>query len=257
MVEYADFEGLYMNNLDSAKNILLHVLTFGGLHANEIANTKLKLADYYLIEGDQWEASLLYSQVDKSFKEGVLGEQARFKNGKLSYFTGDFEWAQQQFDILKSATSRLISNDAIDLSVFIMDNLNLDTSKIPLELFAKAELLVFQNNLEEALNTLTMIGEKYPEHSLLDDILFAKAQIFKKKQKLDEVVALYNTIIEKYPEEIKCDNAIYDLAWLYETSLNQKEKAQELYFKLFTDFESSTFAIDARKRYRLLRGDSL
>jgi tetratricopeptide (TPR) repeat protein len=257
MVEYADFEGLYINDIDSAKNILLQVLTFGGLQATEIAAAKLKLADYYLIEGDRWESSLLYSQVDKSFKEGILGEQARYKNAKLSYFTGDFEWAQQQFDILKSATSRLISNDAIDLSVFIMDNLNLDTTKVPLEMFATAELLIFQNKLEEALSTLTKLGEKYPEHSLMDDILFTKAQIFKKKLQLDSVVALYQVIIEKYPTEIKGDNAMYDLAWLYETSLGKKEKAQELYFKLFTDFASSTFAIDARKRYRLLRGDSL
>jgi tetratricopeptide (TPR) repeat protein len=257
MTEYADFEALYLNNLAEAKVILHEVISFGGVQPQDIANAKLKLGDYYLIEEDRWEATLLYSQVDKAFKEGVLGEQARYKNARLSYFTGDFEWAQKQFDILKSATSRLISNDAIDLSVFIMDNLNLDTTAVPLEIFAKAELLVFQNQLDEAISTLDSVSIKYPEHSLVDDILYTKAQILKKKQKPIEAAKLYEEIIAKYPEEIRCDNAMYDLAWMNETVFNNLEKAKELYFKIFTEYASSTFAVDARKRYRLLRGDSV
>jgi predicted Zn-dependent protease len=257
MIEYADFEALYMNNLSDAKNVLLEVISFGGVPPADIANAKLKLGDYYLIEEDRWESTLLYSQVDKSFKEGVLGEQARFRNARLSYFTGDFEWAQKQFDILKSATSRLISNDAIDLSVFIMDNLNLDTSAVPLQMYAKAELLVFQNKMNEALQMLDDVKLKYPDHALMDDLLYTKAQIYKKKQQPLVAAELYKEIIEKYPLEIRCDNALFDLAWLNETVFNDKEKAKELYFKIFTDYSSSTFAVDARKRYRLLRGDSL
>jgi tetratricopeptide (TPR) repeat protein len=257
MIEYADFEALFMNNINDAKAILQEVITYGGVPANDIANAKLKLGDFYLIEEDRWESTLLYSQVDKSFKEGVLGEQARYKNARLSYFTGDFEWAQKQFDILKSATSRLISNDAIDLSVFIMDNLNLDTTAVPLEMFAKSELLIFQNKLDEAVSLLDDIITKYPEHSLLDDVLYTKAQIYKKRQNPQLAAQMYEEIIKKYPEEIRCDNALFDLAWLNETVFNDIEKAKELYFKIFTEYSSSTFAIDARKRYRLLRGDSL
>ena len=257
MIEYADFEAFYMNNISAAKLILLEVISFGGVPPTDIANAKLKLGDYYLIEEDRWESTLLYSQVDKSFKEGVLGEQARYKNARLSYFTGDFEWAQKQFDILKSATSRLISNDAIDLSVFIMDNLNLDTTAVPLQMFAKAELLIFQNKLDEAVNLLSEVLAKYPEHSLTDDVLYTKAQIYKKRQNPQLAAQMYEEIISKYPDEIRCDNAMFDLAWLNETVFNNTEKAKELYFKIFTEYASSTFAIDARKRYRLLRGDTL
>lgn len=257
MIEYADFEALYMNNIDVAKSILHEVISFGGVPANDIANAKLKLGDFYLIEEDRWESTLLYSQVDKSFKEGVLGEQARYKNARLSYFTGDFEWAQKQFDILKSATSRLISNDAIDLSVFIMDNLNLDTTAVPLQMFAKSELLIFQNKLDDAVNLLDDIIVKYPEHSLMDDVLYTKAQIYKKRQNPQMAAKMYEEIISKYPDEIRCDNALFDLAWINENVFNDIEKAKELYFKIFTEYSSSTFAIDARKRYRLLRGDSL
>lgn len=257
MVEYADFSALFLNEVDTAKALLHQVIGFGGVQNQDVANAKLKLADYYLIEEDQWEASLLYSQVDKEFKEGQLGEWARYKNAKLSYFMGDFDWAQDQFDILKSATSRLISNDAIDLSVFIMDNLNLDTTARPMELFAKSELLIFQNKLTESVIMLDSLSSQYPEHSLQDDILYVKAQICKKRQQPEEAAKLYQIIIEKYPEEIRCDNAMYDLAFMNESVFNNIEKAKELYFKLFTDYASSTFAIDARKRYRVLRGDNL
>ena len=126
----------------------------------------------------------------------MLGEDARYRNARLSYFTGDFEWAQQQFDILKSATTRLIANDAIDMSVFIMDNLNLDTTDVTLAMFATAELLVFQNKFDEAFIKLDSVATKFPEHSLIDDIYYTKAQIYKKLQQPDKAIEMYNLIIE-------------------------------------------------------------
>jgi tetratricopeptide (TPR) repeat protein len=257
MIEYADFEALYMNDLHLAQDILKELIEFGGIQPTDAATAKLKLGDYYLMEGDRWEASLLYSQVDKTFKEGVLGEDARYKNAKLSYYTGDFEWAQQQFDILKSATSRLISNDAIDMNVFIMDNLNLDTTDVTLGMYASAEMLVFQNKFNEAFIKLDSVALLFPEHSLVDDILYTKAMIYKRIKQPEKAIELFNTIIEKYPEEIRCDNAIYELAKMYDFQLNDSKKAQELYFKLFTEFTGSTFTVDSRKRYRVLRGDEL
>lgn len=257
MIENADFEALYMNNLDTAKSILHEVIQFGGVQPTDIATAKLKLGDYYLMEGDRWESSLLYSQVDKDFKEGVLGEEARYRNAKLSYYTGEFSWAQEQFDILKTATTRLISNDAIDMSVFIMDNLNLDTTDVTLSMYSAAELLMFQNKFQDAFLKLDSISVLFPDHTLIDDILYTKAQMYKKLQQTDKAIEMYTTIIEKFPEEIRCDNAIYELAKMYDYQLNDKQKAQDLYFKLFTEYTASTFVVDARKRYRVLRGDEI
>jgi tetratricopeptide (TPR) repeat protein len=257
MIEYADFKALYLNDLSEARNILNEVINFGGLKKDVVATAKLNLGDYFLMDSERWEASLLFSQVDKDFKEGVLGEQARYRNARLSYFMGDFEWAQEQFDILKSATTRLISNDAIDNSVFIMDNLNLDTTALPMELYAKSELLIFQNKYDAAVSKLDSISSQFPEHTLLDDILYSKAHIAKRMLKPQDAIKYYELIIEKYPEEIRCDNAIYELAKMYELQLDEPEKAKGLYEKLFMEFESSTFAVDARKRYRVLRKDEI
>jgi tetratricopeptide (TPR) repeat protein len=257
MQEFAEFEALYVNELDTAILILEELRQFGGLSPEAVAKAKLALGDYYLMNGDRWEASLLFSQVDKDFKEGQMGEYARYRNAKLSYYAGDFEWAQEQFKILKGATSKLISNDAIDMSVFILDNLGMDTTEVTLQMYAQADLLTFQNKFAEALQALDSIKVIFPEHSLDDDVLYTKAQIFRKLRKTEDMVAMYQAIIEKYPEEIRADNALFELAELYETKLNDPEKAKTLYEKLFVDYSGSTFASEARKRFRVLRGDEL
>lgn len=255
--EFAEFKAIYLNDLDGAIEMLNTIISFKTIDRNTIAESKIGLADYYLMQDEVWESTLLYSQVDKDFNEEFLGELARFKNAKLSYYNGDFQWAQEQFDILKRATSRLISNDAIDLSVLIMDNLNLDTVDIPLLMYAQADLLAFQNKFDQAFQKLDSITTVYPEHTLEDDVLYSKAKLYIKLKDYDKAIEAYNSIISDFPEEIRCDNAIFELAELYELRLDQKDKAKDLYEKLFIDFSNSTFAIEARKRYRILRGDNV
>jgi len=257
MLELAQLEGLYLNDLDAAIKTLNYLIEMPGANNYVIANAKLALGDYYLMNSEIWDATLLYSQVDKQFKEDYLGEKARFRNAKLSYYIGDFQWAQEQFDILKSATTKLISNDAIDLSVFIMDNANLDTTYVPLALFAEAELLIYQNRIDEAFQKLDSITILFPEHGLEDDVFFVKAQEYTKEKKYEEAAELYQRIIDTYPEEIRADNAIWALAQLYEFQLGKVQEAKELYQKLFIDYSDSTFSLDGRKRFRFLRGDSV
>jgi TolA-binding protein len=219
------------------------------------AEGKIQLANYYLMQGEQWEATLLYSQVDKEFKDDLLGQKARFSNAKLSYYVGDFQWAQTQFDVLKASTSKLIANDALDLSVFIMDNLGLDTIATPLEIYAQSELLVFQNRFEDALKLWKSIETDFPGHSLADDILYLKAQMYLQQRAYEEAAAMYQKIVDDYGDEIRADNALFALAKLYENQLQDVDKAQELYERLFIDFSNSTLAVEARKRFRILRGD--
>ncbi len=255
--ELANLEAYYLDNVDGAIELLNEMITLPGVNKTIAARGKISLADLYVIDGDVWEATLLYSQVDKTFREAYLGEMARFKNAKLSYYIGDFEWAQSQFDILKSSTSKLISNDAIDLSVFIMDNMGLDTTDVPLKMYAQSELLSFQNKYDEAFVMLDDITKTYPDHTLLDDILYAKAKIYVKQRDYVSAIPLYEKVIANHPEEIRCDNSIYELARIYEEQLDEPQRASELYEKLFVEYSNSTLAIQARKRYRLLRGDDI
>jgi tetratricopeptide (TPR) repeat protein len=257
VLELAELQAFYLNDLDEAVSILNDLIKFPGIDKMVEANGKLRLADFYLMKGEIWESTLLYSQVDKAFKEDLLGHEARFRNAKLSYFNGDFQWAQTQFDILKASTSRLIANDALDLSVFIMDNLGLDTTATALITYSQAELLVFQNKFDEAFDKMDSLLIAFPEHSLQDDVLYLKANVFMKKREYEKAATLYQTIVEKYNEEIRADNALFALAELYETQLNDLEKAKTLYETLFIDYSGSTFAVEARKRFRKLRGDNI
>lgn len=255
--EQADLEAYYLNNIDKAINLLTPCLQYQAIGKSRLAEIKVSLADYYLISGERWEASLLYSQVDKDHGEDLIGQEARFKNAKLSYFFGDFDWAQSQFDILKSSTSKFIANDALDLSVFILENKGEDSIMAPLQAYAQAELAVFQNRFGDAFAILDSLLVKYPNNELEDDVEYLKAQIFFKKQEYQKAAEMYQLILDKYKEEIKADNALFELAQLYEIQLNNKEKAKELYEKLFIEYSGSTFAVEARKRFRILRGDKI
>ena len=255
--ELAELEAFYLQNLDKAVALLEEVVDFPMVDREVQSRAKLGLGDFYLIRGERWESTLLYSQVDKLYKDDVLGHEARFKNAKLSYYFGDFDWAKAQFDVLKASTSKLISNDAIDMSVFIIDNTGLDSITTAMEMYAQAELLVFQNKYNDAFEKLDSITMLFPEHSLDDDVLYLKAQVYKKQRDYSKAIVLFEKIVEKYKEEIRADNALFEMAEIYETRLNDKEKAKSLYEKLFTDFSDSTLAVEARKRFRILRGDKI
>lgn len=257
ILEQAELEALYINDLDKAITILELMINLPNVDKEIQANGKLSLADYYLIKGEVWDATLLYSQVDKVFKEDMLGHEARFRNAKLSYYAGDFQWAQAQFEVLKASTSKLIANDAIDLSVFIMDNLGLDTTAQALKIYATSDLLVFQNRFDAAFEKLDSLLLAFPNHSLEDDVIYLKAKIYFKKRAYEQSAALLQQIVDKYADSIRADNALFELAGLYETQLKNTEKAKELYEKVFTDYSNSTFAVEARKRYRILRGDKV
>jgi len=257
VAELANLEAFYLNDIDKAIGLLKEMIGYNGMNRHVLARAKLSLADFYLIKGEKWEATLLYSQVDKEFKDDILGHEARYRNAKLSYYTADFEWAQAQFDVLKASTSKLISNDAIDLSVFIMDEMGLDTTSVPLETYAKADLLVFQNKFDEAFEKLDSLNTAFPNHTLEDDIYYMKSQVYFQQREYKKSEEMLEKIVEKYPDGIRADNALFKIAELNEYHLNNIEKAKSLYEKLFLEYSGSTLAVDARKKFRKLRGDDM
>ena len=256
LLEKAQLHALYLNNYDSAIAIVEGVLKVPQIDRATKSQAKLDLGDYYLIRGEDWEASLIYSQVEKDMKEDPYGEMARFKNAKLSYYQGDFEWSQAQLQILKASTTELVANDALELSVFILDNMGMDSTLYPMEMFAKADLYIYQNKLDDALTALDSITMIYPTHALADDIIYKKAQIAIKKKNLPDAAKYLQGVIDKYGTDILADDATFTLAELYEGPLNDKKKAEELYKSIILNYKDSIYVVEARKRFRRLRGDS-
>ncbi|MDX5346812.1 MAG: tetratricopeptide repeat protein [Hymenobacteraceae bacterium] len=246
----------YLDEKDKAIAMLEEVIQTPRADADLVAEAKLALGDIYLLKGEPWESTLLYSQVEKSHKETPIGHEAKLRNAKLNYYKGDFELAQEHLDILKLATSREIANDAMQLSLLITDNTGLDTSTAAMEDYAKADLLLFQNKHQEALTLLDNMLRKYPAHSLTDEIFYKKAQLFLQMGDFNNAIVNLENIIQNPKYDILSDDALFMLAKIYEENLSKPEKAKELYNDLLVKYPGSTFVVEARKRFRKLRGDA-
>lgn len=254
---FAHLQAYYIHNLSQAITLLEEAISLPNIPKKTKNTLKLELGDIYILDDNVWEATLLYAQVDKDEKDSPIGEDARFRNAKLSYYKGEFEWSQAQLKILKGATTELIANDAIDLSVFIMDNLGLDSITTTMEEYSNAELLALQNKDEEALQTLDNILKDYPGHALTDDIYYKKAQIYFSKNNYEKAVEMLNAILLNHKEDILADNAAFMLGDIYQNYLMDKEKAMKYYKLIITDYSGSVLLVEARKRYRTLRGDNI
>jgi tetratricopeptide (TPR) repeat protein len=251
----AHLQAFYLNETDSAIENLEQTITFPGISKQVQAECKLELGDILLFQGNVWDSDLLYAQVDKDFKHDLLGQEAKFRGARLDYFRGDFEWAQAQLDVLKSATSQLIANDALQLSLLISDNMGLDSTEDALNVYAKADLLVYRNRHDEAMRVLDSLLKSFPGHSLTDDAWYKQAEIMDHKRNWHAEDSLYIKIIENDSTSVLADDALFNRAELYEYKLNEKSIAMELYHELLIKYPGSLYGVEARKRYRALRGD--
>ena len=254
IIDMSHIISFYENDKSKAKKILLPLIENKNISNQNIAYIKLKLGDILLSEGDKWDAILFYSQVEKEFKNDIIGQEAKLKKIKVDYYNGDFNWAQAQLDALKKSTSKLVSNNSIELSLLITDNLNLDTTTTALEMFAKADLLIYQNNFEEAINLFNQIELKFPDHSLIDEILFKKASINIEVKKFKEALLFLEEICERYGiNSIFYDDALFKQGDILETIYMDRDKAKAKYEKILLEQPGSIFLAEARKRYRKLR----
>lgn len=220
-------------------------------YKQQVPEMKMLLGDIYMLNNNPWDATLTYAQIEKSNASADITSEARFRKAKLAYYTGQFEWAQAQLDVLKAGTSRLISNDALELSLFITENYDMDTTETTMQTFARADFLTFSKQYAEALKCLDTIEQKYPSHSLSDDVLYRKAQIYEEINDLDKAASLYKEVFTKYGFDVLADNALFRYAEICERQGKNKE-AEDSYFKIISDYSGSIYTVDARKRMRAL-----
>ena len=249
--------GFYLEKLDSAILILNSAVLQSQFDKKFQSQTRLNLGDLYLLDNQPWESTLLYSQVESLEKDQLLGHEAKLKNAKLNYYAGEFTLAQEQMDVLKLATSREISNDAIQLSVLIQDNITEDTTGYALKKFSAIELLIFQNKWEEAKKQLGELYTEYRATSLKDDILMLEAKISKQFGEYDNAIARFDLLLTNHGDDILADDAAFQIAQLYDYNLKNSTKAMEYYNKVITQFPASIFVVESRKRFRELRGDKV
>ena len=253
MRHYATLMAYHGGDAQAAVSMLDDVLEIPRIKPNVRDEVKLELGDLLLFAGSVWDASLLYMQVEKANKNDVLGAQAKFKNAKLSYYNHDFDWANSQLKVLRSSTSKLVANDAMELSLLISDNMEDDSTYGMLELFADADLLLYRNRLDSAWQGYDAIARSVLSHPLFDEVLMRKAQIRMKQARYAEADSLLRQVVEFYPYDITADDALMLRAELNEDHLDNKEQALECYEKLLIDYPTSLYTDRARKRYNALK----
>ncbi len=250
---YASLMAYHGGDAQAAVSALDDVLEIPRLKPQIRDEVKLELADLLLFAGQTWDASLLYMQVEKANKNDLLGAQAKYRNARLSYYNHDFEWANSQLKVLRSSTSKLVANDAMELSLLISDNMEDDSTYGMLELFADADLMLYRNLLDSAWAGYDAIQRAVLSHPLFDEILMRKAQIRMKQARYTEADSLLQRLIEFYPYDITADDALMLRAELNEERLGNTDVARQCYEKLLLDYPTSLYTDRARKRYNALK----
>jgi len=254
---YAHFKAFYLHDLQAADSLLENAMAISGIEDYNLAECKMEYADVLLLQGNIWESMLYYSQVEKDFKEHPIGHEAKLRIAKISYYQGDFQWAQAQLGVLKASTSKLIANNAMELSLLITDNYNLDTAEVSMRTFANADLLYYQQKYDQAIQKYDSVLISFPGHSLSDEIYMRKADIYLNNRKIEAALDNYEKIEEDWGYDILADDALYKRAKIHDDLLNDSESAMKLYEQILLDHNSSIYVAESRKRFRDLRGDNL
>lgn len=255
-VAYANFLTFKKNEPAPAETILKNSLELP-LSDRGTAYLKLALGDILVYNKKFNEALIYFSQIQQKLKNDVLGQDARYKVAQTSFYKGDFDWALTQLKVLRSSTSQLIANDAMQLSLLISDNSLEDSTQTALKKYARADFLAYQNNTGEAIKVLDDILENHKGEKIEDEALLKQAQLFEKLKKYEEAQLNYQKIITFYGNGILADDAYFALGELYRKVLNDPLKAKEQYEKIIYNYQDSYYFPEARKNFRILRGDSI
>ena len=255
-LEEANYLTFNKNKPKEAISILEHALQIA-TNKYVKAEIKIKLGEVHVFIGNYNKALIYFSQVQTSIKNHPIAQQARYKVAQTSYFKNDFKWAFAQLKVLKASTTQLTANDALDLFLIISDNQLKDSLETGLKLYAKADLLSFQNKDNQAIDTLQKVITKFKGQKIEDESLYKQANLFTKTNQFEKAINNYLQIISLDKEGIFVDDAIYQIAEIYKDKLKNKEKASEYYQKIIFDHPSSIYLVEARKKYRTLRGDNI
>lgn len=249
----AHFITFNLKDSEAGKTILKNVLGMS-INRNQIAEVKMELADILLFEEKFNQALIYYSQIESDGNNSPIGQEANLKIAKTSYYKGDFKWANHQLEVLKSASTQLIANDALDLFLLISDNTVEDSTQVALKKFSHADFLLFQDKKQDALAAFQAILKENKEDAIEPVTLLRIGKIYESLGDTVSALANYKQILDNFKECIYIDEALFYSAEIY-SNTNEIDKAQPLYEELITKHEDSIYYVTAQKKYRKLRGD--
>lgn len=251
----ANFSAFHLKDTEKAKTILKNAMDMP-LNKYQLAEVKMDLADILLFEEKFNQALIYYSQIENDLSGDVIGQEASLKTAKTSYYKADFKWASHQLKVLKSASTQLIANDALDLFLLISDNTVEDSTQVALKQFSRGDFLLYQNKKQDALSQFQLILKEHKGEEIEVVTLLRIGKIYEKQGDYTKALENYNEIITNHKDGIYIDEALYYSAEIYNLKLNDAEKAKPLYEEMIFKHEDSIYYVDSRKKYRQLRGDT-
>ena len=249
----AHFVTFNLKDAEAGKSILKKVLDMS-INRTQIAEIKMELADILLFEEKFNQALIYYSQIESDGNNSPIGQEANLKIAKTSYYKGDFKWANHQLEVLKSASTQLIANDALDLFLLISDNTVEDSTQVALKKFSHADFLLFQDKKQDALAAFQAILKENKGDAIEPVTLLRAGKIHESLGDTVSALANYKQILDNFKECIYIDEALFYSAEIYNQN-KEIEKAQPLYEELITKHEDSIYYVTAQRKYRKLRGD--
>lgn len=254
-LKQAHFAAFIMKNPTEGKDIIKRAMEMQ-LNQFDQAQCKMELADILLSEEKFNQSLLYYSQIQENLQNNVLSHEASLKSAKTSYFKTDFEWALKQFKELKSASTQLIANDALEYFLLINDNTVADSTQTALKQFAKGDYLLYQNRNQEAITQFQSILKTFKGQEIEAVTLLRLGKVYEKLGDYTQALAQYKDIIDHHSDGIYIDEALYFSAEIYNKQLQQPDKAKTLYEKIIFSHQDSIYFVDARRKFRELRGDT-
>jgi tetratricopeptide (TPR) repeat protein len=251
----AQFVSFKLKNPVEGKAIVKRALELQ-LNVYDQAKCKMELADILLSEEKFNQALLYYSQIQENLNNDVLAHEASLKSAKTSYFKTDFEWALKQFKELKSASTQLIANDALEYFLLINDNTVADSTQTALKQFAKGDYLLYQNRNQEAITQFQSILKSFKGQEIEAVTLLRLGRVYEKTGDYTLALSQYQEIIANHSDGIYIDEALYFSADIYSKQLQMPDKAKPLYEKIIFNHQDSIYFVDARRKFRELRGDT-
>jgi tetratricopeptide (TPR) repeat protein len=250
----AHFLAFNLKKTEEAKTVIKNALELK-LNEYQKADAKMELADILLLEEKYNQALIYYSQIQLDLKNDVMAHEASLRAAKTSYFKADFEWALKQFKELKSANTQLIANDALEYFLLINDNTAADSTQTALKEFARGDFLIYQNKKQEAITQFQNILKSFKGQEIEAVTMLRLGKLYESLKEYNFALNLYQQIIEQHSDGIYVDEALYFSAEIYNNELQETEKAKPLYEKVIFNHQDSIYFVEARKKYRELRGD--
>lgn len=251
----AHFTAFKLKKPEEGKAIIKRALELQ-LNDYQVADAKMELADILLYEEKFNQALIYYSQIELDLKNDVMAHEASLKAAKTSYFKTDFAWALKQFKELKSANTQLIANDALEYFLLINDNTVADSTQTALKQFAKGDYLLYQNRNQEAITQFLSILKNHKGQQIEAVTLLRLGNIYKETGDFTLALSQYQTIMDQHNDGIYIDEALYFSAEIYKKQLLLPDKAKPLYEKIIFNHQDSIYFVEARKKFRQLRGDT-